>query len=49
MAVPASVGILATGVVFVATSFAVGLALDTIDESNGYTKEFTKVLKEYFE
>ncbi len=47
--VPASAGVLATGIVFAIASFGLGAGIDYADELNGYTKDFTTAVKEIFE
>ncbi len=47
--VPATAGVLATGVVFAILSFGIGQGVDYVDELNGYTKDFTTTVKELFE
>lgn len=46
--IPVSIGVLATGGIFVAVSFGIGKLLGAIDENNGYSKEITKSVEEYF-
>ena len=47
--VPASAGVLATGIVFAIASFGMGRGMDYVDELNGYTKDFTTAVEELFE
>ncbi|WP_157617651.1 S-type pyocin domain-containing protein [Vibrio mexicanus] len=47
--VPATVGVLVTGLIFTGVSFALGKALDSIDNNKGYSKEMTKALEKYFQ
>ncbi|WP_367989855.1 hypothetical protein AB2S62_21845 [Vibrio sp. NTOU-M3] len=45
---PATVGVLATGLVFAAISFGISIALDTVDNEMGYSKDFTQAVEDYF-
>ncbi len=46
---PVTLGVLATGVLFATTSFIIGQVLDYVDENNGYSKDITTAVEEYFQ
>ena len=46
---PVTLGVLATGVLFAATSFVIGQVLDYVDENNGYSKDITTAVEEYYQ
>ncbi len=46
---PATVGIMATGIIFAGASFLISKGLDVVDENNGYSQELTNTVKEYFQ
>jgi uncharacterized Zn-binding protein involved in type VI secretion len=48
-AMPATLGVLATGALFAIVSFAIGQGLDFIDKENEYSPKITKAVEEYFE
>ncbi|EGR1074315.1 hypothetical protein EFU47_09055 [Vibrio cholerae] len=48
-AMPVTLGVLGTGVLFATTSFAIGQILDFVDAENGYSKDITKAVEEYFQ
>lgn len=48
-AMPVTLGVLGTGVLFATTSFAIGQILDFVDAGNGYSKDITKAVEEYFQ
>ncbi len=47
--VPATIGVLATGIFFTVTSFYIGKGLDHIDNEYGYSEDFVKEAEKYFE
>ncbi|MFZ3433765.1 PAAR domain-containing protein [Vibrio harveyi] len=46
---PATVSVIATGTVFALVSFSISKLLNVTDENNGYSKELTKTVEDYFE
>lgn len=48
IALPATVGVLATGAIFALVSFGIGQGLNYIDEQNGYSKNITDAVESYF-
>lgn len=48
-AMPATLGVLATGALFAIVSFAIGQGLDFIDKENEYSPKITKAVEEYFQ
>lgn len=46
---PATVGVLLTGLVFAGVSFGLGYALDEIDSNMEYSKSITEAVEEYFQ
>ncbi len=49
VAIPTTIGILATSVVFVLASLGIGQLLNAIDDLNGYSQSFSDGVKEFFE
>ncbi len=47
--VPVTIGVVGTAAVFVIASFTIGQVLNIVDEDNGYSSDFTKAVKDYFE
>lgn len=48
-AMPATLGVLATGALFAVVSFAIGQGLDVLDKENEYSQDITKAVEEYFQ
>lgn len=46
---PVTISVVGTSAVFVIASFSIGQALNIVDEDNGYSSDFTRAVKDYFE
>lgn len=48
-AIPVTMGVMATGMVFAVASFFIGQGLDLVDKDLGYSKELTKAIEDYYQ